>query len=364
MAVRPCAAKHPNPADYPDCPACWRAVHDGRWQRAWGLPVTAPDLSPAARAPSVPRGVVTGRPSVLEVVKNPCIYLGSRVPGKPCGTDLHRCTYDGVLCSKIAPCTETARTCRDCRHYVGSKPVRWVYGVTTVPERRDDLLPRTLASLAAAGFDRPRLFVDGMGNPEGYAHFGNETTMRHPRVGTFGNWFLSLAELFVREPLADRYAVFQDDVVAVRNLRTYIDRTPFPRHGYLNLFTFLNGEAEIEGRPRGWVEGPLLGGQPAGGMQCGRGALGLVFDREGVLSLLTADPFARKPSTSHRPERNVDGAIVGAMNGRGYREWIHSPSLLWHTGTVSAAVPGKEWDRNAGTFPGESFDAAEWVRRG
>ena len=40
-----------------------------------------------------------------------------------------------------------------------NKPLRWVYGVTTVPERRADLLPRTLVSLDRAGFPSPRIFV-------------------------------------------------------------------------------------------------------------------------------------------------------------------------------------------------------------
>jgi hypothetical protein len=42
------------------------------------------------------------------------------------------------------------------------QPVRtWAYGITTVPSRLTTLLPRTITSLAAAGFDKPHLFVDG-----------------------------------------------------------------------------------------------------------------------------------------------------------------------------------------------------------
>jgi hypothetical protein len=33
--------------------------------------------------------------------------------------------------------------------------VRWTHGATTIPGRSDDLLPRTLASLKAAGFVCP-----------------------------------------------------------------------------------------------------------------------------------------------------------------------------------------------------------------
>ena len=45
------------------------------------------------------------------------------------------------------------------------RPSRWAYGVTTVPSRRDNLLPITLGSLRKAGFDKPRLARDAMDAP-------------------------------------------------------------------------------------------------------------------------------------------------------------------------------------------------------
>jgi hypothetical protein len=44
---------------------------------------------------------------------------------------------------------------------VYSMKLDWSYGVTTVPERTDNLLQTSLASLAKSGFDLPRIFVDG-----------------------------------------------------------------------------------------------------------------------------------------------------------------------------------------------------------
>jgi hypothetical protein len=96
----------------------------------------------------------------------------------------------------------------------------WAYGVTTVPSRRNDLLPETLCSLCEAGFDAPRLFVDGDNDPKGWEReFGLETTCRYPTIRTHGNWILALSELFIREPHAERYALFQDDLITYRNLR-------------------------------------------------------------------------------------------------------------------------------------------------
>src|SRR5690349_12356402 len=95
----------------------------------------------------------------------------------------------------------------------GAQSMKWAAALTTVPERRGELLPRTLASLANAGFAAPRIFLDG-GNhsmAESYERqFGTLVTARHPKIRTYGNWVLALAETYIREPTADRYAVFQD----------------------------------------------------------------------------------------------------------------------------------------------------------
>ena len=66
--------------------------------------------------------------------------------------------------------------------------MKWSYGVTTVPKRLGDLLPRTLASLSKSGFPKPRLFVDGGKHEADYKSFGLEITTHQPRLKTFGNW--------------------------------------------------------------------------------------------------------------------------------------------------------------------------------
>src|SRR5689334_3053216 len=102
--------------------------------------------------------------------------------------------------------------------------MEWSVGVTTVPARAGVMLPRTLASLAAGGFDRPRLFVDGSDDVQSWkAMFRLPASCRWPRVKPFGNWVLALWELWLREPDADRWAIFQDDLVCVRNLRPYLE---------------------------------------------------------------------------------------------------------------------------------------------
>lgn len=248
--------------------------------------------------------------------------------------------------------------------------LRWNYGVMTVPQRRSDLLPRTLRSLAAAGFDRPRLFVDGAANADGVGYendFLLPVTARHPNLRTHGNWVLSLYELYIREPAADRYALFQDDLVCCKNLRAYLEECHYPGEaprarpgeavrldgsagqpvghpGYLNLFTMPSNEPFAKGR-EGWFESNQLG----------RGAVALVFNRDAVLTLLSARHMVERPMDPHRGHKAVDGGIVESFRKAGQKEYCHFPSLTWHTGERS--VMGNAPHRNADSFRGEDWDA-------
>lgn len=272
------------------------------------------------------------------------------------------------------------------------EPLEWAYGVTTVPKRRDSTLPVTLASLKKAGFDRPRLFVDG-----GYdscsweEEFGLDVTLRGGEpVRTFGNWVASLWELYCRFPQADRYAMFQDDFVTYAGLREYLDSCRYPGEpaekpeprpdprptrrgkpipapkpskprihqlpgrGYWNLYTFPSNDEHrvkaIQDRSlpadhRGWYRSNQLG----------RGAVALVFNREAVIALLGSAHMADRPVHSDRGWRAVDGGIVTAMEKAGWSEYVHSPSLVQHIGDESSM--GSRPQPKAKTFKGEGFDA-------
>lgn len=278
-------------------------------------------------------------------------------------------------------------------------PIRWAVGLTTVPGRRSDLLPRTLKSLENAGFSgefAPRLFVDGDAGP--WAEFPNEATFRFPsferdspqgpKATPWANWWLGMQELYLRRPDADRYVVFQDDLVAVRNLRQYLEASAFPERAYLNLFAFMNNEAIAapSAGPPGWTEAALL--PPSSSileneaameehrrkaLQCGRGALALVFDREGLVELLRFKDAVERPleHPAFRGLARIDGGVVDSMNKLGRREWTHRPSLVQHTGATSATsrhkdvdtgqLTAKRWRVEALTFPGESFDALSLI---
>lgn len=265
----------------------------------------------------------------------------------------------------------------------GPRTLHWAYGVTTVPARfdqanKDSLLFRTLASLERAGFPAPRLFIDG-GSPYGAQDLKQRThdlkITQRDKLTAYGSWYLALLELYLREPTADRYALFQDDIVAVRNLRDYLDACPYPATppqgagpgaitpGYWNLYTAPSNllKCPNNGNFTGWYESN----------QCGKGALGLVFTREAV-QLLLASPHMVKRAVPHptalpdtkagkNHTRSIDGGVVTSFQLAGWMEYVHSPSLLQHTGGKGRSTLGEDHHDlpDSYTFPGEGFDAIQ-----
>ena len=232
--------------------------------------------------------------------------------------------------------------------------LQWSYGITTTSKRRDNLLPRTLASLKVAGFPEPRLFVDGDHHAgEWVKRFGTNLTLRHPNLRTYGTWVLALAELFIRSPQADRFLLCQDDFVTYRNLRQYLERIAYQPQRYYNLYTFPMNVAHVT-KANG---GTLPGNGWHESNQRGKGAVALMFDREAVMTLLTSQHMVSRPLHAGRGWRNVDGGVVDALKKAGWKEMIHLPSLVQHTGIVSSM--GNKQQPLACTFRGEDFDALE-----
>lgn len=192
-----------------------------------------------------------------------------------------------------------------------------------MPER-GKLLHRTLRSLGAAGFEGMQLFVD-----------------EEPRLGAFGRWTLAVWEMYVRQPHAERYAVFQDDCEACSHLREYLEG-PVPERGYLNLYTAKL--AVLHATKPGWNRSS----------QRGKGAVGLVFTNAAVRTLLASPTFVAHPRDSRYSKVRIDGTIVQAMNAAGWAEYIHEPSLVQHTSTRSTL----SWwaGRRSPCWPGASYD--------
>lgn len=246
-------------------------------------------------------------------------------------------------------------------------PLKWVYGVTTVPQRRGDLLPRTLDSLSLGGFPTPHLFIDGSRTVSDWeAEFSLPATSRWPLKRTYANWLLSLWELYFKDPNADRYALFQDDMVTYKNLRMYLEATPYPHKGYLNLYTFPSNQQLC---PRKNVPGfGNVGEQKVGwyqSNQMGLGAVALIFDNQAVVTLLSHPHMVKRVKSRDRGWRLTDGAIIEALGYQsGYKEYVHNPSLVQHTGHRTTLQNGLVQcpHPQSNSFRGESFDAMTLIQ--
>ena len=297
------------------------------------------------------------------LARSDCVHLGPWTGATAKTTDAKIEQDVHIMqCAKHEQCTETIQvpgiqSCADCSDKVletlllpdNPKGDKWAYGVTTVPSRRDNLLPRTLSSLRRAGFGEPRLFVDGDKDAISWEReFMLGVTARFPAVRTHCNWVLSAYELFARNPSADKYAIFQDDFVTYRNLRAYLDRCKYPERAYFNLYTFPSNQEIAKGN--GWNRSNQLG----------KGAVALVFTKTGLLTLLGNRHMLERPLDQSRGHKAVDGGIVTAMRKEGWSEFVHNPSLVQHTGTVSSM--GSRPQPQAASFRGEQFDAMELLK--
>lgn len=248
-----------------------------------------------------------------------------------------------------------------CPHPRGAKwgpPKKWAIGVTTAP-RKTATLERTLASLAAAGFDSPHLFADGYTPSVDADHYSLLTTHKN-KIGGWPNFLLALTELTVRQPQADYFAVIQDDVVFSANLRAWLEWQQLPPGaGVYSVFT----PACYSRNRAGWFAVREGFGQAA--------AQTFVFPRERAFQFLS-DPFVnnyrRNPPQPRSPGKwNLDGThhidgVVGEWCKRNkLATYFHAPSLAQHVGHDSAMYPGRDRSKKsrriyADRFLGERFD--------
>lgn len=241
----------------------------------------------------------------------------------------------------------------------------WSYGITTVPQRLETTLPVTIKSLARTGFDCPTLFMDGYmqdldpSYKDFYRIYGMAQRklplVIHPHVGHLSNWMTALIYLYTSAPNSDRYAIFEDDLLAVSRLREYLEQTEYKDKSYFNLLTH-GQNLLITNNVEGW--------HPSN--QMGRGAVGLVFDRKAVQDLMASREFVERPMLKWDRKRNTqrggaDGMVIDVLKRQGYVEYIHNPSLLQHIGEQSilkhsfGKVPG---------FRGEDWDPMRLVKTG
>jgi hypothetical protein len=245
---------------------------------------------------------------------------------------------------------EICRRCEDYRVRLKQGSVgRWAVGLTTAP-RREATLTRTLQSLSATGWPSEEIHV--FAEPDALS--GNEdlrgpVTVRGRKAGAFSNWYLALQELVFTQPTADAYLMFQDDIVCCRGLRKYLEHEFWPAEatGFVSLYCGM-----LQSNPAG-THGFMK-------MQSGDmlyGALAIAFPASAACALLLHPLFQR-----HRESRNgthgIDMALAKWATESGMPGFVHSPSLVSHTGVTSAIFSGCRDgpERRTDSFVGENVD--------
>lgn len=221
----------------------------------------------------------------------------------------------------------------------------WAIGLTTVYSRYCTSLPETLNSLRLAGFPLAHIFLDGRTNSQ-YGEYKH--TVRDYSLGAFGNWICALWELYVSNPFAAKYAMFQDDFICCRNLFPFLDVQVLPDDQYWNLYTWNHNARDATG----WHLSD----------QMGKGAVALVFPNAFVRQLLNHVHMVEKPRQEKRSNSSIDGAVVEVAKQIGVKEVCHSPSLTQHTGKISSI--GNHEHPQCRTFPGERFNALDILEQG
>lgn len=274
--------------------------------------------------------------------KATCCHLGPR--SDP--ADGRRAPDDPVLvCDHPGHEHASPSLCRMCPDWTAARPVsrflqlpelvprppwrygrrikEWAVGVTTSP-RRQPTLEICLDSVVRAGWEKPRVFMDGTGPlPERYNQL--LLTWREASVGALPAWFTTLQELLFQQPTADAYLLLQDDVVLFdrQPLREYLEEVLWPGRdvGLVTLFyTGLNLRPGWQAMHDAWSWG----------------AQAFIFSPEVAWRLVTDDVFARAAFIAAKdhhlpiPEKLLEW-IVRTQTA----VWYPVPSLAQHIGNTS-----------------------------
>ena len=169
-----------------------------------------------------------------------------------------------------------------------------------------------------------------MGIPERFRTL--PLSFRDERLGAWPHYYLSLAELLMREPLADAYLMVQDDALFFdgANVREYLEETLWlgSTPGIVSLYS-----AKCESRPHfGWTRN-------TGRWECG--AVALVFPRQVAVDIvLDHAVLAHRWSDDREGLTGIPDVIEGWAARRRISLYFPLPTLVQHIGTASAIWPG------------------------
>jgi GT2 family glycosyltransferase len=248
--------------------------------------------------------------------------------GKDCIVRGHnrRNTLSCLTCDKIQPRVESA---------FAITPHKWAIGMLSAPRRRPTL-EQSLRSITSAGFSPLTLFAEpGTLLPK----IENVSVVQRQEVlGCWRNTVQSLRDLLSRNPEAQIIALFQDDVICVRDAREYLDRElwPSPQAGLISIYApeWPGYEAKEIVGIRKIKHDSLMG------------ACGLIYRRE-CLEAVLRHPFATDWRGCYKgviadPSKKAGADTWAGLTARrtGWDVYTFSPSMLQHIAQFSALGHG------------------------
>ncbi|WP_437194470.1 hypothetical protein [Planctomicrobium sp. SH527] len=221
--------------------------------------------------------------------------------------------------------------------------------MTTAP-RGGPTLERCLASLARAGWERPRIFAE----PEAPVPAGLPVTRRASRMGAWPNWYLALAELVLLDPLADCYFLSQDDVVYCQHVREFLEQDLWPAKetGLVSLYCPSIYHAKQQLPDYGPHEVAVGFGLV--------GALAYLFPAASARAILQdTQVVEHRLKGRRRGLCNIDAVVGQWAHQTGRKVFYYSPSLAAHIGETSSIWPNQPArpSRTSCNFLGEHVDA-------
>ncbi len=217
------------------------------------------------------------------------------------------------------------------KHPLTRAVTRWAVGLTTAP-RAKSTVARCLQSLHAAGFF-PTVFAE----PGSAIGLNAPTVWRTERLGCWRNYVQTLRDLLAMNPDAEAIAIFQDDVIACKDLREFAEHDLWPslRTGVVSMYS-----------PEEYEGGGAVGIDKRGHMVLGLCAC--VFPRAVAQRLVTPE-FATDWRGCHAPNGRVDEPHLKKAADKWVAECIakmgldvhhYRPSLVQHIDAPSAIGHG------------------------
>lgn len=335
---------------------------------------TVPAVSNVTNAPSVAPGITEEE----AFTRWDCVFrqvTEEKHECKPCrGARLHSICH----CEKFDQAcivrghdrkdTLTCMTCDDRKDPVirtTRKPMVWCMGMLTAP-RRNPSIDAALLSYHSAGFDEIHIYAEpGSTRPTSAPHVWIEREYRH---GCWRNTVQALRDMWARNPKAEAYALFQDDCVMMRDVRTFLehDLWPSPTAGLVSIYSpDWSGYEDKNIKGIRMIKNNYM-----------MGACGVILSNP-CLNMILNHPLSKDWRGTYRgrqdnPEKKAasDTWFSTVVREGGFNAFVYSPSLMQHFARFSALGHGSpdklgsngRWYRKSVLFPGENISALEYFR--